>query len=143
MVRILRESLLWANGDLEVWLYEEEIFEAVYVVGGDGARPIVGRQMGIERRGTDFDTKMAFAVFASPVLHEGPALLVERITYHVVSTRKHGAWEIFRRVEVGLSLFFHGSVPKKITSNEEEFVHQTMERAAGFPFGIEWEQLGS
>ena len=126
----------------EVWPYEDEILDADYVVGCDGSRSLVREQMGIERRGTDFDTKMALAVFASPELHKGLEHLGERTTYHVVNPDKHGAWEFFGRVEVGLSWFFHGPVPKETTSDDKEVVHRIMERAAGFPFEIEWEHLG-
>lgn len=126
----------------EVWPYEDETFEADYVVGCDGARSLVREQMGIERRGTDFDTKMALAVFASPELHKGLERLGEKTTYHVVNPEKNGAWEFFGRVEVGRSWFFHGPVPKETTSDDKEIVHQIMERAAGFPFQLEWEHLG-
>jgi hypothetical protein len=85
---------------------------------------------------------MALGVFSSPELHKGLEHLGEKTTYHVVNPEKKGAWEFFGRVEVGLSWFFHGPVPNETTSDDKEVVHKIMERAAGFPFELEWEHLG-
>jgi 4-hydroxyisophthalate hydroxylase len=126
----------------EVWPYDDEILVADYVVGCDGSRSLVRQQMNIDRQGTDFDTKMVLAVFDSPELHKGLEHLGNFTTYHVVNPEKKGAWEFFGRVEVGLSWFFHGPVPKETTAGDVEEIHAIMERAAGFPFAVEFQHVG-
>src|SRR6185312_16714609 len=48
-----------------------EILEADYLVGCDGARSLTREQIGIERGGADYDQPMVLAVFRSKELHEG------------------------------------------------------------------------
>jgi 2-polyprenyl-6-methoxyphenol hydroxylase-like FAD-dependent oxidoreductase len=125
-----------------VWPYEDEVIEADYVVGCDGARSLVCQQVGIERHGTDFDEKMVLAVFSSPELHEGLKRLGERTTFHVVNPVARGAWRFFGRVEVGRSFFFHAPVDKAMTANDLDDLHALMEEVAGFPFPVEFEHVG-
>jgi 2-polyprenyl-6-methoxyphenol hydroxylase-like FAD-dependent oxidoreductase len=126
----------------EVWPYDDETLVADYVVGCDGSRSLVRQQMNVDRHGTDFDTKMVLAVFDSPELHRGLEHLGDFTTYHVVNPEKQGAWEFFGRVEVGLSWFFHGPVPKETTSDQTDEIHKIMERAAGLPFEAEFQHVG-
>jgi 2-polyprenyl-6-methoxyphenol hydroxylase-like FAD-dependent oxidoreductase len=126
----------------EVWPYEDEVIEAEYVVGCDGARSIVRQQLGIERHGTDLGDRMVLAVFSSPELHEGLQRFGEKTTYHVVNPTKRGAWQFFGRVEVGRSWFYHGPVRPDAKPDEADYVKAQMEEAAGFPFAVDFEHIG-
>jgi len=126
----------------QVWPYEDEVIEADYAVGCDGARSFVRDTLGIERHGTDFDTRMVLAVFSSPELHAGLERLGDRTTYRVVNPDLKGAWQFFGRVEVGLSWFFHAPVAKDTTADDHEYIHGLMEQAAGFSFPVEFEHIG-
>jgi 2-polyprenyl-6-methoxyphenol hydroxylase-like FAD-dependent oxidoreductase len=126
----------------EVWPYDDEVLEGDYVVGCDGARSLVRETLGIERHGTDFDTKMVLAVFSSPELHAGLEQLGEWTTYHVVNPEMKGAWQFFGRVEVGRSWFFHAPVDKETTASDTDYIHKIMEQVAGFEFPVEFEHVG-
>ena len=126
----------------EVWPYEDEVIEAEYVVGCDGARSMTREQLGIERHGTDLGDRMVLAVFASPELHEGLQRFGEKTTYHVVNPAKRGAWQFFGRVEVGRSWFYHGPVRADATPDDADYIRAQMEEAAGFPFAIDFEHIG-
>jgi len=126
----------------QVWPYEDEVIEADYAVGCDGARSLVRETLGIERHGTDFDTRMVLAVFSSPELHAGLERLGERTTYQVINPDLKGAWQFFGRVEVGLSWFFHAPVAKDTSPDDKEYIHGLMEQAAGFSFPVEFEHIG-
>jgi 2-polyprenyl-6-methoxyphenol hydroxylase-like FAD-dependent oxidoreductase len=123
------------------WPYEEEVLEADFVVGCDGARSLVREQLGIERRGRDFDQKMALAVFRSAELDEGLARFPERTTYRVVHPDFEGKWLFFGRVGIG-EWFFHGPVPRETGTEDRAAVLELMQKAAGFAFSCEFEHLG-
>lgn len=126
----------------EIWPYEDETYEAEYVVGCDGARSLVREQMGITRSGTNFDQKMVLAVFSAPALHDQMERFPERTTYHVINPDLEGKWQFFGRVEVGKSFFFHAPVPRETTTDDRELVQSVMNQAAGFEFEAEFEHLG-
>ena len=126
----------------EVWPYEDEVLEADYVVGCDGARSLVREQVGIERHGTDFGQKMVLAVFSSPELHRGLEGLGDHTTYNVVNPTTYGARQFFGRVEVGVSWFFHAPVAPDTTVNDLDYLHQLMEEVAGFSFPVAFEHVG-
>jgi len=126
----------------EVWPYEDEVIEADYVVGCDGSRSFVREKLGIERHGTDFDTRMVLAVFSSPELHKGLEHLGDNTTYHVVNPDLHGAWQFFGRVEVGVSWFFHAPVAKDAMPSDHDYIHSLLEQTAGFEFPVKFEHVG-
>jgi 2-polyprenyl-6-methoxyphenol hydroxylase-like FAD-dependent oxidoreductase len=125
-----------------IWPYEDQELEADYLVGCDGTGSMVLNQLGIERHGHDFDTRMALAVIYSPEFHEHTKRFGERTTFHVINPEMHGAWQFWGRVEAESSFFFHGPVAKDTTSEDREYVHHVMEEAAGFPFEVEFKHLG-
>ena len=113
-----------------------------YAVGCDGARSMVREQLGIERHGTDFDTRMVLAVFSSPELHAGLERLGDRTTYHVVNPDLKGASS---SSAASRSVCRGSSTPlaaKDTTSNDTEYIHRIMEETAGFSFPVEFEHIG-
>jgi 2-polyprenyl-6-methoxyphenol hydroxylase-like FAD-dependent oxidoreductase len=69
---------------------DEEVLEADYVVGCDGARSTVREQLGIDRGGADFDQRMVLAVFRSRELHKGLRRFPECTTYRVLRPELQG-----------------------------------------------------
>ncbi|HVB05548.1 MAG TPA: FAD-dependent oxidoreductase [Acidimicrobiales bacterium] len=125
-----------------VWPYEDETLEGEYLVGCDGTGSIVLRELGIERRGVDFETRMALAVIHSPEFHEGTKRFGERTTFHVINPEMHGAWQFWGRVEAENTFFFHGPVKADATSDDKDYVLKVMQEAAGFEFDAEFQHLG-
>jgi 2-polyprenyl-6-methoxyphenol hydroxylase-like FAD-dependent oxidoreductase len=119
----------------------EEILEADYVVGCDGARSLVRDQAGIERGGTDFDQVMALLVFRSRDLHEKLKRFPERSTYRVMHPELNGYWQFFGRIDVGEGWFFHAPVPAGVTRENFDF-QGLLEKATGFPFKLEFDHVG-
>lgn len=119
----------------------EQLLEAEYLVGCDGARSLVREQVGIDRQGPDFDQRMVLAVFRSRQLHEGLSRLPERTTYRVLHPDLHGYWRFFGRIDVGEGFFFHAPVPKDTTLENYDF-HGLLEQAAGFSFSCELDHVG-
>lgn len=125
-----------------VWPYETDVLEADYVVGCDGTGSMVVRQLGIERPGADFDTRMVLAVIYSPEFHERTTRFGERTTFRVVNPKMKGAWQFWGRVEAEHSFFFHAPVAKETTPNDKEYIQKVMEEAAGFPFAADIQHIG-
>jgi hypothetical protein len=118
-----------------------KVIEADYVVGCDGGRSIVRDQAGIGRSGADFDQKMVLAVFRSRELHEYLERFPVRSTYRVMHPDMKGYWQFFGRIDVGEGWFFHAPVPADAT-RENCDVRALIERAAGFPFALEFDHVG-
>ena len=125
----------------EVSPNDEAVYEADYVVGCDGGRSLVRDEIGIERRGSDFDQKMLLAVFRSKALHEAFKRFPPRTTYRAMDPELNGYWMFFGRVDVGESWFFHAPVPLNTTADNYDF-QALLNRAAGFEFEAEFEHVG-
>jgi 4-hydroxyisophthalate hydroxylase len=125
----------------ESWPYEEQVLEAEYVVGCDGARSTVREQLGIDRGGADFDQRMVLAVLRSRELHEGLLRFPECTTYRVLHPDLQGYWQFFGRVDVGEGWFFHAPVPRDTTPENYDFL-SLIQRAAGFACAVEFEHVG-
>ncbi len=121
--------------------HEEQVLEADYVVGCDGARSMVREQLGIDRGGADFDQRMVLAVFRSRELHEGLQRFPECTTYRVLRPELQGYWQFFGRVDVGEGWFFHAPVPRDTTPDNYDFLG-LIQDAAGFPCAAEFEHVG-
>ncbi|HEY3115426.1 MAG TPA: FAD-dependent monooxygenase [Chloroflexota bacterium] len=119
----------------------EEVLEADYVVGCDGARSMVREYMGIDRGGADFDQQMVLAVFRSRELHKGLSRFPERTTYRVLRPELRGYWQFFGRVDVGEGWFFHAPVPEDTTPDNYDF-HGLVQQAAGFSFAATFDHVG-
>lgn len=120
---------------------QEQILEADYLVGCDGAHSGVREQLGIDRGGADFDQRMVLAVFRSRELHEGLKRLPERTTYRVLHPDLKGYWQFFGRIDVGEGWFFHAPVPRETTPDNFDF-HGLLQSAAGFPFACSFDYVG-
>jgi 2-polyprenyl-6-methoxyphenol hydroxylase-like FAD-dependent oxidoreductase len=118
-----------------------QVLEADFVVGCDGARSRIREQVGIERRGSDFDQKMLLAVFRSKELHEAFKRFPERTTYRAMDPEKQGYWMFFGRIDVGEGWFFHAPVPLDTTAENYDF-QALLNRAAGFEFKAEFQHVG-
>src|SRR5919204_1769539 len=125
----------------ETWPYEEQVLEADYVVGCDGARSTVREQLGIDRGGADFDQRMVLAVFRSRELHEGLKRFPECTTYRVLHPDLKGYWQFFGRIDVGEGFFFHAPVPADTTTSNFDF-HGLLQSVAGFKFACEFDHVG-
>lgn len=125
-----------------VWPYEDETLHGDYLVGCDGTGSLVLRELGIERHGTDFETRMVLAVIYSPQFHEATKRFGERTTFHVVNPALRGAWQFWGRVEAEHSFFFHSPVRPDTTPEDRDYVLSVMQEAAGFPFEAEFEHIG-
>jgi 2-polyprenyl-6-methoxyphenol hydroxylase-like FAD-dependent oxidoreductase len=123
------------------WPHAEQVLEAEYVVGCDGARSTVCEQIGIDRAGPDFDQRMVLAVFRSRELHEGLKRFPEATTFRVLRPELKGYWQFFGRVDVGESWFFHAPVPREINQQDYDF-QGLIQQAAGFPFAVEFDHVG-
>jgi 4-hydroxyisophthalate hydroxylase len=119
----------------------QQVLEADYVVGCDGARSTVREQVGIDRGGADFDQRMVLAVFRSRELHEGLKRFPERTTYRVLRPELQGYWQFFGRVDVGEGWFFHAPVPRETTTESYDF-HGLLQDAAGFEFPCSFDHVG-
>lgn len=119
----------------------ESVYEADYVVGCDGGRSLVRDEVGIERRGSDFDQKMLLAVFRSKALHEAFERFPRRTTYRAMDPEFEGYWMFFGRVDVGEGWFFHAPVPLDTTTENYDF-QGLLNRAAGFEFEAEFQHVG-
>jgi hypothetical protein len=97
---------------------------------------------GIERHGTDFDTRMVLAVIYSPEFHARTKRFGERTTFHVMNPETKGAWQFWGRVEAENTFFFHAPVKKDATPEDRDYVQQVMEHAAGFAFAVEFQHIG-
>jgi 2-polyprenyl-6-methoxyphenol hydroxylase-like FAD-dependent oxidoreductase len=124
------------------WPYENDVLEAHYVVGCDGARSLVREQVGIVREGPNFDQKMLLAVFRSPELHAALGRFPDRTTYRILKPELGGVWQFFGRVDVGERFFFHGPVPRDTVASDHEFLQSVLEDAAGLSFPVEFEHVG-
>lgn len=120
---------------------EEQVLEADYLVGCDGARSLVREDAGIDRKGPDFDQRMVLAVLRSRELHDGLRRFPERTTYRVLHPDLHGYWRFFGRVDVGEGFFFHAPVPRDTVTESYDF-QGLLEEAAGFSFSCRFEHLG-
>ena len=119
----------------------QEILEADYVVGCDGAHSVVRRQLGVEQGGTKFDQLMVLVVFRSRELHEGLKRFPERSTYRVMNPELKGFWQFFGRIDVGEGWFFHAPVPADRTRENFDFLG-LIQKAAGFEFSCEFDHVG-
>ena len=126
----------------EEWPYEEQVLEAQYVVGCDGARSLVRSELGIEREGPDYGLRMVLAVFRSKDLHEGLERFPNRTTFRVIKPETKGIWQFFGRVDVGEGFFFHGPVPPETTSSDLDYLRAMLTEVAGFPIEVEFEYVG-
>jgi 2-polyprenyl-6-methoxyphenol hydroxylase-like FAD-dependent oxidoreductase len=124
------------------WPYDEEVLEAEYVVGCDGARSLVRAALGIEQEGPDYGLKMVLAVFRSKDLHEGLSRFPNRTTFRVIKPETKGIWQFFGRVDVGESFFFHGPVPAETTAADVDYLRAMLGEVAGFPIEVEFDYLG-
>jgi 4-hydroxyisophthalate hydroxylase len=124
------------------WPYEEEVLEAQYVVGCDGARSLVRAELGIEQEGPDYGLKMVLTVFRSKDFHEGLARFPNRTTFRVIKPETKGVWQFFGRVDVGESFFFHGPVPAATTSADVDYLRAMLSEVAGFPIEVEFDYIG-
>src|SRR5205085_1061349 len=100
----------------------QQVLEAEYAVGCDGARSGVREQLGIDRGGADFGERMVLAVFRSRELHEGLRRFPECTTYRVLHPDLQGYWQFFGRVDVGEGWFFHAPVPRDTTPDSYDFL---------------------
>jgi 2-polyprenyl-6-methoxyphenol hydroxylase-like FAD-dependent oxidoreductase len=123
------------------WPYDEQVVEADYLVGCDGARSGVREQLGIDRGGADFDQRMVLAVLRSRELHEGLKRFPDRTTYRVLHPDLQGYWQFFGRVDVGEGFFFHAPVPRDTTPANYDFLG-LIQRAAGFPCSATFDHVG-
>jgi 2-polyprenyl-6-methoxyphenol hydroxylase-like FAD-dependent oxidoreductase len=140
------ETVEQDGGGARVAIVEEggsgrDILEADYVVGCDGSHSTVRKQIGIERRGADFNQPMVLAVFRSRDLHEGLKRFPARSTYRVMRPDLRGYWQFFGRVDVGEGWFFHAPVPADTTRDNYDF-HGLLQKAAGFEFACEFDYVG-
>ncbi len=125
----------------QFWPYDVQVLEADYLVGCDGTRSIVRDQLGIGRRGSDFEQKMVLAVFRSREHHEAFEHFGKRTTYRVLHPDLNGYWMFFGRVDVGEGWFFHAPVPNDTTTDNYDF-QPLLNRAAGFEFEAELDHVG-
>lgn len=130
-----------ADASAQVEGRNQQTLEADFVVGCDGARSRVREQVGISRRGSDFDQKMLLAVFRSKELHEAFKRFPDRTTYRAMDPEMQGYWMFFGRVDVGESWFFHAPVPLDTTTENYDF-QALLNRAAGFEFTAEFDHVG-
>ncbi len=120
---------------------EEQVIEAEYLIGCDGAHSLVRELAGIEREGTAFDQLMVLAVFRSRELHEALKRYPERSTYRVMHPDLKGYWQFFGRIDVGEGWFFHAPVPPDTTKDNFDF-HAMLQRIAGFDFACTFDHVG-
>jgi 2-polyprenyl-6-methoxyphenol hydroxylase-like FAD-dependent oxidoreductase len=125
----------------DVWSYEDQVLEADYLVGCDGARSMVREQLGIDRGGADFDQRMVLAVFRSGELHAGLQRFPECTTYRVLRPELQGYWQFFGRVDVGEGWFFHAPVPRETRTDNYDFLG-LLRQAAGFDFAADFDHVG-
>ena len=119
----------------------QQVLEADYVVGCDGARSIVAEQTAVSRSGTDFDQVVALAVFRSPELHEALTRFPPRSTYRVMAPYLKGYWAFFGRIDAAGAFFFHAPVPEGSTTEDVD-IQGMLHRAAGLEFPFELDHLG-
>lgn len=119
----------------------EEIIEADYVVGCDGAHSLVREQIGIKRSGKDHNQLMALIVFRSKQFHDGLQRFSDRSTYRVMNPELKGYWQFFGRVDLGEGFFFHAPVPNDTTRDNYDF-HALLQSIAGYDFSCEFEYVG-
>ncbi len=119
----------------------EQVLEADYVVGCDGARSTVREQLGIGRGGKDYDQRMVLAVLRSRELHKGLERFPERSTYRVLRPELKGYWQFFGRIDVGEGFFFHAPVPNDSDPATFDF-RGLVQQAAGFPFHCTFDHVG-
>ena len=130
-VRIVHES---GNG-------ADELLEADYLVGCDGAHSVVRERAGIQRDGTDFDQLMVLAVFHSREFSEGMKRFPMRSTYRAMDPALNGYWQFFGRIDPEEGFFFHAPVPADTTRDNYDFVG-LLHKAAGFKFSCRFEHVG-
>ena len=118
-----------------------DVIEADYAVGCDGSRSRIREEIGIPRRGEDYDQTMVLAVFRSRELNEGLKRFPERSTYRVMHRDLGGYWQFFGRIDVEEGWFFHAPVPKDTTRDNYDF-HALLQRVAGFGFAVEFDYVG-
>ncbi len=118
-----------------------DVLQADYVAGCDGARSVVREQVGIARRGTDFDQLMVLVVFRSRELHERLKRFPERSTYRVMHPDLKGYWQFFGRIDVGEGWFFHAPVPADTTRDNFDF-RGLVQKATGCAFACEFDHVG-
>ena len=118
-----------------------EVLEADYIIGCDGAHSTVREQIGIECEGDDFDQLMVLAVFRSRELHERLKRFPERSTYRIMHRDLKGYWQFFGRIDVGEGWFFHAPVPADTTKDNYDF-HKLLQKVAGFEFACEFDHVG-
>ena len=99
------------------------MLEGDYVVGCDGGHSIVREQIGIPRRGHDFDQLMVLIVMRSRELHDelGKRFPPKSI-YRAMHPDLNGYWKFFGRIDVGEGFFFHAPVPKDTTRDNFDFM---------------------
>jgi 4-hydroxyisophthalate hydroxylase len=136
------DEAVQVQASASVWPYDNLMLEADFVVGCDGTGSTVLAQLGIERQGTDFDTRMVLAVFDSPEFHAELERFGKRTTFHAVNPEMRGAWQFWGRIEAENSFFFHAPVPKDTRPGDVDAIHRIMERAAGFSFTAEYRDVG-
>ena len=126
----------------EEWPYEDQVLEADYIVGCDGARSMVRESMRIDRGGADFDQRMVLAVLRSTELHAGlEKRFPECTTYRVLKPELNGYWQFFGRVDVGEGWFFHAPVPRDTQREDYDFLG-LLQSAAGFEFDAQFDHVG-
>lgn len=121
---------------------EQEILEADYVVGCDGAHSVVREQAGIAREGTDFDQIMVLVVFRSREFSEGlNKRFPVRSTYRVMDPALNGYWQFFGRIDPEEGFFFHSPVPADTTRDNYDFA-ALLQSVAGFEFPCRFDYVG-
>jgi len=129
------------TAETQMWPYEDLVLEGDYLVGCDGARSLVRDQVGIERAGTDFDQKMALAVFRSPELHEALERFPKSSVYRCLDPEFKGYPMVIGRVVVGESFFLLAPVPNDAQRDGFDFPG-LVNRAAGLAVAAEFEHQG-
>lgn len=124
------------------WPYEDEEIEGDYVVACDGTGSTVREQLGIERYGTNLETRMVLAVFRSPEFHEATTRFGRKTTLRVVTPEMRSAWQFWGRVEAENTFFYHGPVAEGTRSDDRDYVQSVMESAAGFSFPAAYQHIG-
>ena len=119
----------------------DELLEADYVVGCDGAHSVVRERACIQRDGMDFDQLMVLAVFYSREFDEGLKRFPMRSTYRVMDPALNGYWQFFGRIDPEEGFFFHAPVPADTTRDSYDFAG-LLRKVAGFEFSCRFEYVG-
>lgn len=130
------------DDDHAVVVTDDDVLEADYVVGCDGAHSMVREQAGIAEHRSDHDRKMVLLVFRSKELHD---ILEERFGeasfFNVLHPDLDGYWRFLGRVDVGEGWFFHAPVPTDASLDDFDY-EELLFATVGAEFGVELDYIG-